>query len=614
MYNKKKFFIKCLVFMFVVSILMSNPYIRIIAEGSEYSSDKISAFTISIKELGYGINVKAACTEHLSDNSCDVYFENGEIKITNGGRIEKTPLSSLSVESIEQAFSPYDMKIQLSAEKDTVYVVYSQQKYAAAFLLTSIDKANNVYQGIGVSTIFDNRTQLAEALKYQIDNTPESDLKENTESVNKSDVNSDNTQEQPSDNSKTSSNEIVGIREKNININLRGIKKGINLQSGKTEPVSGNLTDFYIKNGMIICLNGATVNKISINSINDNTISQALAIDQLKNEITASTDEIYIIISPRGYLGVIKLTEINKTSNIYKGDALSSPLDNALKRHIIETTSAGEMDTIGSVEMDVFETGEMDVLSSGDYDYFDTEMYSDIGTVNFQGKKVKFQVPPRKYDDGEVLVLLKDIAPLFGINVTTEVKAGIETATLKKGNTIVSIEAYSDSVQVGSKTITIARAPKMDNKGILVPLSFLADIFSIHFSISEDSNSVTLSKKQIAEWRYSGYKNVKPYKEYETMYNDGVKTSKTRYNGENHKFKNVTLYNNKTNKKIVVSEDKVHLYKDNWSTTPPAKEGTNTNGFTSPNNAFFTKMNTNNFFKSSTFNTWGGNMIRRIVP
>lgn len=610
--SNKKYFIKCIVFMIIVSFLISNPYTQIKAEGSEYSSDTISAFTISIKELGYGINVKAARTEHLSGNSCDVYFENGEIKITNGGRIEKIPLSSLSAESIEQAFSPYNMKIQLSAEKDTVYVVYSQQKCAAAFLLTSIDKDNNIYQGIGVSTIFDNRTQLAEALKYQIDNPPVSDVKEDTESANKTDVNSESTQEQTSDISKTSSNEIVDICEKEITINLKGIEKGINLQSGNTEPVSSKLTDFFIKDGRIICLNGARVNKISINNINDNTISQALAIDQLENEITVSTDEIYVIMSPRGCLGVILLTEINKTSNIYKGTALSSPLDNALKRHIIETTSAGGMDTIESGDMDVIETGEMDVISTGGYDYFDTEMYSDIRKVNFRGKKAKFQVPPRKYDDGEVLILLKDIAPLFGINVTSTVKDGIETAILKKGNKIVSIEAYSNSVQVGSKTITIARTPKMDSKGILVPLSFLADIFSIHFSISEDSNSVTLSKKQIVEWRYSGYKNVKPYKEYETMYIDGVKTSKTKYNGKNHKFKNVTLYNIKTNEKIVVSEDKVHLYKDNWSTTPPAKGGTN--DFTSPNNAFFTKMNTNNFFKSSTFNTWGGNIIRSIVP
>lgn len=78
--GNKKYFVKCFVIMFVVSILMSNPYTRIIAESSEYSSDKVSAFTISIKELGYGINVKSACVEPLSGNSCDVYFEKEKLE------------------------------------------------------------------------------------------------------------------------------------------------------------------------------------------------------------------------------------------------------------------------------------------------------------------------------------------------------------------------------------------------------------------------------------------------------------------------------------------------------------------------------------------------------
>ncbi|HEX2946817.1 MAG TPA: hypothetical protein VHT96_12765, partial [Clostridia bacterium] len=128
----------------------------------------------------------------------------------------------------------------------------------------------------------------------------------------------------------------------------------------------------------------------------------------------------------------------------------------------------------------------------------------------------------------------------------------------------------------------------------------------------EDNKVLSLSKNPIVEWKYAGYYNKKPYAEYESKYIDGVKTTITRTNGRNHVFKNITLFNIKTGKTKTVPENQVDLYKKEWSTTP--KSSGNSSNSTNTANSFYAKMNMHRFFQSSTFNTWGGQMIRRIAP
>jgi hypothetical protein len=68
---------------------------------------------------------------------------------------------------------------------------------------------------------------------------------------------------------------------------------------------------------------------------------------------------------------------------------------------------------------------------------------------------------------------------------------------------------------------------------------------------------------------------------------------------------------------MVVPENKINQYADKWSTTPPAKATGNKDivkDLTSPTNPFFLNIHMNRFLKSHTFNTWGGQMIRRITP
>jgi hypothetical protein len=214
-------------------------------------------------------------------------------------------------------------------------------------------------------------------------------------------------------------------------------------------------------------------------------------------------------------------------------------------------------------------------------------------------------------------VLLKDIAPLFGITTTSRNEAGIEKATIVKGSKTYEIEAYLDKAHDAVMEMKLQRAPKMDNKGILVPLSFLSQVYDVHFSVSEDDKLLSLSKNPIVEWRYTGHSNEKPYAEYESKFVDGIITKETRANGKNYVFKNITLYNKVTGETMVIAENKVELYKDKWSATPPNKSLGNTNAasnITSPTNPFFLNMSMKRFFKSPTFNTWGGTMIRRIVP
>lgn len=559
-------------------------------------------FPIAINGLGSGVNLKEACVELMSNNSCDFYIKGGVIICQNGARINKAHVSApnLNDAAINQALSPYGMETNITAEKDTVYIVYSKQGYVGAVLFSSIDKSGDIYEGIGVSTLFDDALEVDDALKQYMANPSES------EKIDKN-LPAESKEEKRS----------LGSGEKEIQIVLNGASNGVNLQGGCLESISTHTTDFYINNGTIICLNDAKINGMIALGANSDAVKQALSVNNFREAMEARTDMAYVVISPRGCFGVVMLTSIDKSQNSYKGIAISSSLDNALKQQIIETSPKSNMDTADSVQMDVFKTGEMDVLSSGGYDYFDTEISSAMGSIVYEGKQINFAVPPRRYEDGEVLVLLKDIAPLFGITITSKTESGIEKATITKGLKTFEIEAYSDKAHNGVTEIKLKRAPKMDNKGILVPLSFLSEVYSVHFSGSEDGKILSLSGNPIIEWRYTGYSNEKPYAEYESKFVDGIITKETRSNGKNHVFKNITLYNKSTGETMVIPENKMNLYADKWSTTPPAKNSGDTNtasNLTSPANPFFMNMNMQRFFKSSTFNTWGGQMIRRIVP
>lgn len=429
--------------------------------------------------------------------------------------------------------------------------------------------------------------------------------------------------------------------QKETKIILNGTDRGVSLQGPCVEYVSSAAADFYFNKGKIICLNGTKMNGIPAGSADSALLSQVLSSEQLGYGMDAREDTVYIFISPRGYFGVLVLAQIDVSKNIYSGTVISSSLDNALKQQIVETSqknsgstgmdtvstggmdtiSTGGMDTISTGGMDTISAGGMDTIKTGGYDYFDTEISSNISKVIFEGKQVSFKLSPRKYSDGEVLVLLKDAASLLGITVKSNTESGLEKAVLTKGSKTVSVQAYSDKALVGTVTVKLTRAPKMDGKGILVPLSFLSKNFGLHYVTSDDNKVLTLSRKSIIEWKYAGYNNKKPYAEYESMYVDGVKTAKTRMNGKNHIFKNITLYNKKTGQTKVVLENKADLYQKEWSATPPtaknsAKAGSTgkTANTSSSINSFFTRMNTHRFFQSSTFNTWGGQMIRRIAP
>lgn len=569
------------------------------ANGSSNGSDSgARAFGVEINGLGSGISLKNACVEPLSNDACDVYIKDGTIVCINGARIEQVPAEDLNDDTIKQALSPYGMKTNVTAGKDIVYIVYSRQGYVGAVLFTTIDAAGNAYRGIAVSTAFDNAVNLDDALKSE-----QSKVSQNVNTGNSSITDSKKT-EQP-----------AGSGEKEIQISLSGIDKGVNLQQGCIQQVSGTTTDFYIKNGKIICLNGSKITGVSYQDVNNCSLDQILLPANLKNDMDAKANMVYMVISPRGYFGVVVLASLDSSKNVYKGIAISSSFDNVLKQQIIETSKKDSIDSSSLTEMDVIETGEMDVIKTGGYDYFDTEISTDIAKVIFEGKQVPFKVSPRKYTDGEILVLLKDIAPLFGIAVNYEMESGIEKAIITKGSRTVTVQAYSDEGYIGTTKTKLKRTPKMDNNGILVPLSLLVKNFDIHFTIDGNDKTLSLSKKPIVEWKYAGYYNKKPYAEYECKYVDGVKTTTTRTNGKNHVFKNVTLYNIKTGETKIVPENKVDLYKKEWSTTPKSSgEASNKSSSTKTTDAFFTRMNTHRFFQSSTFNTWGGQMIRRIAP
>jgi len=109
-----------------------------------------------------------------------------------------------------------------------------------------------------------------------------------------------------------------------------------------------------------------------------------------------------------------------------------------------------------------------------------------------------------------------------------DVELGLEASWNKEDAVILSkiSKLEAKSVKDGVKT----------NNNDITLLKFRTLLKSLYYNVVwvENSNLISMRKKDTIEWRYGYYESVEPYREYEIMYVNGIKTSMTRYNGRNH--------------------------------------------------------------------------------
>lgn len=159
--------------------------------------------------------------------------------------------------------------------------------------------------------------------------------------------------------------------------------------------------------------------------------------------------------------------------------------------------------------------------------------------VILDGEQLIFDVDPQIVQ-GRTLVPMRAIFEAFGLTVNWDEINKVAQGTTT--GTSISFTIGSNKVLVNDEEKTIDVPAKIIDERTMIPLRFLSENMGYHVVWVGDSNLILLSKDDIIEWRFDGYETIEPFKEYESKYINGEKTSITRYNGINHQVKFVTLY------------------------------------------------------------------------
>lgn len=175
--------------------------------------------------------------------------------------------------------------------------------------------------------------------------------------------------------------------------------------------------------------------------------------------------------------------------------------------------------------------------------------------VFIDGKQINFDVKPQIID-GRTLVPMRKIFEATGLTVNWDSENKKATGTDNNNSIIFTMGEKQAVVNNLQKNLDVA--PSIINGRTMIPLRFLSENLGYNVVWNGNSNLILLSKSKIVEWKYGGYENVAPYKEYEIKYINGEKTELTRYNGKTHniefKFKGIKWGTDKSGVKGIENE------------------------------------------------------------
>jgi hypothetical protein len=154
--------------------------------------------------------------------------------------------------------------------------------------------------------------------------------------------------------------------------------------------------------------------------------------------------------------------------------------------------------------------------------------YKNYIQVIIDGKEVQFDVKPVILK-GRTLVPMRAIFKSLGM----EVEWDNEKRTARGSNAATKIEFTidSDKAYFNGEKVSLDVPAKLIDGRTLIPLRILSELLGYKVVWVEESQMILISRQDIIEWRYGGYENVSPYKEYECKFINGVKTSDIRYTG-----------------------------------------------------------------------------------
>lgn len=186
--------------------------------------------------------------------------------------------------------------------------------------------------------------------------------------------------------------------------------------------------------------------------------------------------------------------------------------------------------------------------------------------VILEGDQIAFDVDPQIIQS-RTMVPMRTIFESMGLEVSwdeaTKTALGIAT------DTAISFTIGSDKAMVNGQESQLDVPALIFSNRTMIPLRFLSENMGYKVVWVQDSHLVLLSKEDIVEWRYDGFEEFEPYKEWEAKYINGVKTEEQRYNGLNHKVEIVNLYSADGRVIPNVPDFKIPFYGTGWFKTSP---------------------------------------------
>lgn len=194
---------------------------------------------------------------------------------------------------------------------------------------------------------------------------------------------------------------------------------------------------------------------------------------------------------------------------------------------------------IGIMSLQLPAEGAQDVVKSTQlFENIDYQKSANIRVI-IDGKLLVFDVNPQLVD-GRTLVPMRNIFEALGLKVNWD--AVTETAIGTNADNTFLFVIGSNKVMVNNQEKSLDVPASIIDGRTMIPLRFLSENMGYHVVWIESSNLILIGKSDIIEWRYEGFEEIPPYKEFEYKYVNGVKGIETRYTGKNHEVKIVTLY------------------------------------------------------------------------
>ncbi len=172
---------------------------------------------------------------------------------------------------------------------------------------------------------------------------------------------------------------------------------------------------------------------------------------------------------------------------------------------------------------------------------FENIDYAKAGYIRviLEGNQLVFDVNPQIIQ-GRTMVPMRTMFENFGLTVSWDETT--KTAQGTSSESAISFTIGSDKAMINGQEMMIDVPASIIQGRTMIPLRFLSENMGYNVVWVQGSYLVLLSKSDIVEWRYDGFEEVIPYKEFEAKYINGVKTNERRYNGLNHEVAIVNLY------------------------------------------------------------------------